>query len=102
MSTLWSIQCLEWRAEVLPRIVAFVNHPRPVVLRSAIEQEFRTIVGRKKGAASYSVFRSNAKEESWKGRVSTATLRLVASVWLLVGTTSHPSLGGRGVNGLRA
>jgi len=70
---------LELRAEVLPRIVASVSHHRPVVLRPVIEQAFLTTVGRKKGVASCLVFRSNTEERSWRGQVSTATLRLVAA-----------------------
>ena len=70
---------MEWRAEVLPRIVAFVSHPDPVVLRPMIEQGSLAVVGRKEEATSYSVFHSNAKEQQWRGQVSTATLRLVAA-----------------------
>ena len=55
-----------------------MSHPDPVVLRPAKEQGSLAVVGRKEGAASYSVFRLNAKEQRRRGQVSTATLRLVA------------------------
>jgi len=56
-----------------------VSHPDPVVLMPATGQGSLAVVGRKEVVASYSVFRSNAKERRWRGQVLTATLRLVAA-----------------------
>jgi hypothetical protein len=56
-----------------------VSHSYPAVPGPVVKQGFPTVVGRKKGAASYSVFRSNAKGQSWRGQLSTAILRPFAA-----------------------
>ena len=55
-----------------------VSHPRPVVRKPVRGRGVLTAVGRKKGVASCSVFRSNTEGWGWRGQVSTMALRLVA------------------------